>query len=41
MEEKVSEFTADELRWIADAMDNPALRQGMNMGEFIGRVSLK
>lgn len=41
MDEKVIDFTADELRDVADAMDNPNLRQGMDIERFIERISLK
>ncbi len=41
MNEKVIDFTADELRDIADAIDNPNLRLGMDVEGFIERVSLK
>ena len=41
MNEKVIEFNADELRNIADAMDNENIRQGMSIEEYIERVSLK
>ncbi len=41
MNEKVIDFSADDLRDIADAMDNPNLRVGMDIEGFIERVSLK
>ena len=41
MNEKVIDFTADDLRDIANAMDNPNLRVGMDIEAFIERISLK
>ena len=41
MNEKVIDFKADDLRDIADAMDNPDLRNGMDIEGFIERLSLR
>ncbi|KKK94459.1 hypothetical protein LCGC14_2682660 [marine sediment metagenome] len=41
MNEKVIEFTADELRAIASIMDYPEMANGLTIEEYIERVSLK
>lgn len=41
MDEKVIDFNANQLRLIADGMENSYLRTGLTLEEYIERISLE